>query len=200
MLTDDRRTTDAYQPMCLRLRWAKNYINDIKAHDLDWKWCNSFLCPWKVCILKFLWATIVLGLGFCSVSSLCALYRNVPKFLDSHVWANSADPDQTAVWSGSTLFAIPSASFGCTSASFGCITLRKSHLVQLSGWLQQIFGCPKFYDFYGMWYTVMIVNIWTDRSGWASSVDPDQTTPWSGCTLLAIMSESFVFKTTLLKF
>ena len=35
------------------------------------------------------------------------------------------------------------------SASFGCITPRKSHLVQRLGWLQQIFGCPKFYDFYG---------------------------------------------------
>ena len=53
-----------------------------------------------------------------------------------------------AVWSGSTLFAIP-------SASFGCITLRKSHLVQLLGWLQQIFGCPKFYDFYG---TLVIIE------------------------------------------
>ena len=40
------------------------------------------------------------------------------------------------VWSGSTLFAIP-------SASFGCITLRKHH-IQLLGWLQQTFGCPKF--------------------------------------------------------
>ena len=43
-------------------------------------------------------------------------YRNDPKFLDRYVWANSADPDQTAsrraIWSGSTLFAIPSASFG----------------------------------------------------------------------------------------
>ena len=46
-------------------------------------------------------------------------YRNDPKFLDRYAWANSADPDQTApkgpkgaVWSGSTLFAIPSASFG----------------------------------------------------------------------------------------
>ena len=43
-------------------------------------------------------------------------YRNDPKFLDRQAWANSADPDQTAprgaVWSGSTLFAIPSASFG----------------------------------------------------------------------------------------
>ena len=43
-------------------------------------------------------------------------YRNVPKFSDRYAWENSADPDQTAprgaVWSGSTLFAIPSASFG----------------------------------------------------------------------------------------
>ena len=43
-------------------------------------------------------------------------YRNFPKFSDSQVWANSVNPDQTAprgaVWSGSTLFAIPSASFG----------------------------------------------------------------------------------------
>ena len=67
-------------------------------------------------------------------------YHNVPKFSDRQVWATSADPDQTArgaVWSGSTLFAIP-------SASFGCITLRKSHLIQLLGWLPQIFWCPKF--------------------------------------------------------
>ena len=43
------------------------------------------------------------------------VYRNDPKFSDRYAWANSADPDQTArgaVWSGSTLFAIPSASFG----------------------------------------------------------------------------------------
>ena len=55
-------------------------------------------------------------------------YRNVPKLSDRQVWANSADPDQTApwgaIWSGFALFAIP-------SASFGFITLRKSHLVQL---------------------------------------------------------------------
>ena len=50
-------------------------------------------------------------------------YRNDPKFSDREAWANSADPDQTApsslisvrllgaVWLGSTLFAIPSASF-----------------------------------------------------------------------------------------
>ena len=41
--------------------------------------------------------------------------RNDPKFSDRYAWANSADPDQTAprraVRSGSTLSAIPSASF-----------------------------------------------------------------------------------------
>ena len=31
-----------------------------------------------------------------------------------------------------------------SSASFGCITLRKSHTVQLLGWLQQFCGCPNF--------------------------------------------------------
>ena len=38
-------------------------------------------------------------------------------FRTEYAWENSADPDHTAVWSGSTLFAIP-------SASFGLITLR----------------------------------------------------------------------------
>ena len=49
-------------------------------------------------------------------SSRNSKYRNDPKFSDRYAWANSVDPDQTAprggVWSGSTLFAIPSASFG----------------------------------------------------------------------------------------
>ena len=47
---------------------------------------------------------------------LSLLYRNDPKFSDRQVSANSSDPDQTAplqtaprgaVWSGSSLFAIP---------------------------------------------------------------------------------------------
>ena len=44
-------------------------------------------------------------------------YCNDPKFSDRKVWANSADPDQTApigaFWSVSSLFAIPFASSGC---------------------------------------------------------------------------------------
>ena len=51
-------------------------------------------------------------------------YHNGPKFLDRQVWANSVDPDQTG--SGSALFAIP-------SASFGCITLWLGNLVQNLG-------------------------------------------------------------------
>ena len=51
-----------------------------------------------------------------NVKKVFISYRNDPKFSDRYAWANSADPDQTAplgaVWSGSTLFAIPSASFG----------------------------------------------------------------------------------------
>ena len=89
---------------------------DLCSKGQDYYWCQRIIMP-NMCIVFY-------------------INRNVPKFLDIQIWANSADPDQTAprgaVWSGSTLFAIP-------SASFGYITLRKRHLVQLLGWLQQIF-------------------------------------------------------------
>ena len=39
-------------------------------------------------------------------------YRNDPIFSDRQAWANSVDPDQYDQGLGSTLFAIPSASFG----------------------------------------------------------------------------------------
>ena len=68
------------------------------------------------------------------------VYRKVPKFSDRQVWANSVDPDQTApraVWSGSTLFAIP-------SPSFGCISLWKIHMSQIFGLLQYIFRVSEF--------------------------------------------------------
>ena len=42
-----------------------------------------------------------------------------------------------AVWSGSTLFAIP-------SASFGLITIWQSHIVQILEWLQQIFWVSEY--------------------------------------------------------
>ena len=64
------------------------------------------------------------------------MYHNDPKFSDWHVSSNSVNPDQTApeeaIWSESTLFAIP-------SASVGCITEWNSHVVQILEWLQQIF-------------------------------------------------------------
>ena len=75
------------------------------------------------------WCTagdVLLHYDLCRLQqTVTATYRNDPKFSDRYAWANSADPDQTAprgaVWSGSTLFAIP-------SASFGLITLWKSHI------------------------------------------------------------------------
>ena len=69
------------------------------------------------------------------------IYRNDSKFLDRYAWANSADLGQTAprgaVWSGSTQFAIP-------SASFELITLWYSHIVQMLAWLQQIFWVSEY--------------------------------------------------------
>ena len=47
-------------------------------------------------------------------------YRNFPKFSDRQVWANSADPDQTA-------------DQGLHCLQFRRITLRKRRLVQLLG-------------------------------------------------------------------
>ena len=84
------------------------------------------------------------------------VYRSDPTFSDRYVWANSTDPDQApprgAVWSGSTLFAIP-------SASFGCITLRKHHLVQLLGWLQQIFWLSEILGFYSNIFFFFLRNL-----------------------------------------
>ena len=61
------------------------------------------------------------------------VYRNDLKSSERRVVANSVDPDQTTTkgtsWSGSTLFAI-------LPASFGCITLicqKKKHIVQILG-------------------------------------------------------------------
>ena len=54
-------------------------------------------------------------LALIRIDSPRGFYRNDPMFSDIYSWANSADPDQTAPRSGSTLFAIPSASFGLIS-------------------------------------------------------------------------------------
>ena len=61
-------------------------------------------------------------------------YRNIPKFSDRYARANSPAPDQTAprgaVWSGSALFAIPSAPFGL--------------ITQILEWLQQMFWVSEY--------------------------------------------------------
>ena len=93
-----------------------------------------------------------------------SLYHNDPKFSDilSFRTDRSGQTAQTQIrllLSGSTLFAI-------SSASFGCISVTKNHLVKLLGWLQQIFGCPK-------------SNCSSDPGlhDCANSVDPEQTAP-----------------------
>ena len=81
-----------------------------------WGFLSRNVEVWPIYFLTKVF-TALKGTHFCIFIG----YRNVPKFSDRQVWANSADPDQTAplqtapwgaVWSGSTLFAIPSASFG----------------------------------------------------------------------------------------
>ena len=74
--------------------------------------------------------------------------------------SNSVDPDQTAVRSGSTLFAIQ-------SASFGRIILRLNLSIQILGYLQQYLGCPT--NFYGNPCTIK-----TDP-GKQSRLKPDAT-------------------------
>ena len=62
-------------------------------------------------------------------------YRTNSMYWDRQVSANSADQDQTAseeaVWSGSTLFAIPSASFGCINTMLHQTFLFLGQLWQL---------------------------------------------------------------------
>ena len=71
---------------------------------------------------------------------------NDPKFSDRYAWTNSADPDQIAprgaVWSGSTLFAIP-------SAPFGHITLLRATLFKF-GVITAIFWVSAILGFYGI--------------------------------------------------
>ena len=67
--------------------------------------------PDQTAPLGAVWSGSALFAQTCLSKNLGKLrYRNVPKFSDRQVWANSADPDQ--IWSRYTLFTIPSASFG----------------------------------------------------------------------------------------
>ena len=78
---------------------------------------------WSVVLVVFVWSLIWAVFDatedFFAMLIDAKMYRNDAEFSDRQAWANSADPDQTAprgaprgiVWSGSTLFAVPSASF-----------------------------------------------------------------------------------------
>ena len=72
-------------------------------------------------------------------------YRNSPKFSDRHVWANSVDTDQTAP---------EQSDQGLYFFIFFFLLFRMHLLIELlyskptvfqSGWLQHLFGRPKFW-------------------------------------------------------
>ena len=82
------------------------------ANSVDpWSW-SSLIWVYTICH-----SVCIFWLNYYLIKPHCLQYRNDSKVSDRQVCANSVNPDQTAraraVWSGSTLFTIPSASFGC---------------------------------------------------------------------------------------
>ena len=73
---------------------------------------NSFVSIPDHCL--FIYFTVTRKTQFGKVVTPDSGYRNVPRFSDRQIWANSADLDQTP-----------------NSLHIFCITLRKTHLVQL---------------------------------------------------------------------
>ena len=55
---------------------------------------------------------------------LCFSFRNHLKFSGRQVWTNCVNP---AVWSGATLFTIPSVSFGSKFLWYPCILIEPCH-------------------------------------------------------------------------
>ena len=102
-------------------RWHELFSNKRNQQENSLRW-HCFFKSKIVCWLS--WK--ILKIAFKGT------YRNDPKFSDRQVGANRG-----AVWSGSTLFAIP-------SASFGLITLWQSHIVKILKWLQQIFWVSEY--------------------------------------------------------
>ena len=69
-------------------------------------------------------------------------------------------PRSDCSWSGSTLFAIP-------SASFECITLLWSYIIQILGYLQQFFRCPiLFLNFYRIKIVQLRIEIMILKFHW----------------------------------
>ena len=75
--------------------------------------------------------------------------HNDAKFSDRQVNRNSVDPVQNApsgaIWSGSTLFVIPSA----------FLNMWQNHIVQTVGELQHFLQVPDLFD----WYEVKILSV-----------------------------------------
>ena len=116
-------------------------------------------CIWNECWIILLFFSVVtnyMTVSFNMYHLSCTsiqygIYHNDSKFSDRQILAISVDPDQTAptgaVWSGSTLFAIPSASFGWTAVC-GKIVLVNFHVIITVS----VFWCPFFKIFYCVFF------------------------------------------------
>ena len=125
--------------------WAKERSSLIRVYTV----CHS------ICIV---WTHYSMKIHTCQILGLLQYI-----FQMSNFWTDMSEQRRGAVWSGSTLFAIP-------SASFGHITPWKIHTCQILGLLQYIF---------------QVSNFWTDMS------EQRRGAVWSGSTLFAIPSASF---------
>ena len=103
----------------LNLLWNKEFLSETCGqtvnHSVSSDWINSCICIMCFQILGCQTENNIKThrhkINFYILNSKILRYRDDSKFSDRKVWLNSADPDQTAR-SGSTLFAISSASFG----------------------------------------------------------------------------------------
>ena len=131
----------------VKSRVIQGLVGQVKFFELFWvhlakkQCCSHRFCPRKFCtgLVHFLlgnWEIFIQTTQQCTWVSMSPMFTVIFLSLQTD---RSGQTVQT--WSGSTLSAIP-------SASFGCITLRKSYLVLLLGWLQQFFwGVRKFRKF-----------------------------------------------------
>ena len=101
----------------------------------------SLIRVYAVCIQSALSGCISLRY-FSMVNPQCSYFKIISIMFLNFRTDRSVQTDPRAVWSGSTLFAIP-------SASSWCISLRLNHFVQMLG-LQQMFQVSELLGF--VWY------------------------------------------------
>ena len=119
------------------------------------------------------------------------MYRNDPKFSDRQVWANSADPDQTApsltrvytvchcictFWTHFSIVEPTCSKFIVITANFSSVRNFRIFTVLVHYFFHQIFSPSSQLK---VWSYRNYRNDpkFSDRYAWANSADPDQTAP-----------------------